>query len=384
MTSPEPVASFRQQAAVLGCCLVAALASSGAVTRGALAGFVVPCCLLIGLLALVLSRVAGPASSAGLASLAALGVAELTNVTSGDTSGPVARATFLTGACTALAVTAARRLSPTLVTVGVTGVLVSALWLGGADEVLPVLMVLVLLLTLVLPSLARRERRELSGRRRLVVPMLALVAAGGALAGDRLQEALQPGPPVVFDAAQVQLDITPRGLDRRDSVDGPTSAAEPPAPSSAQGDAPSGWWDRHRVRLLAVVGLLLVEALLLRLITVRLRWARLRRRLRHGDAGTSTLGAWTWAMRRLGAFGVSVPVSLALDHAATGSARLGVNANVAEHLRTLAAAATVAGFSATPGRDGLDAADAWALSDTLVARQRQDTPRVRRILASLQ
>lgn len=380
MTSLEPLVTVRQQLAVLLTCLVAALACSGAVTMPALLTYVLPGCLVVGLVGMWLSRTIGSGAATSLAVLVALAIAEMTNVTSGDTSGPVARSTFLAASGTAVAVVLARRAAPLLVATPVGGVLGAALWLGAADEVVPVLGVVVALMVLVLPSLARSERREASVRRRVVVPVVAMLTVTAAIAADRLQDALATGSPVVFEAAQVNPGITPPGVGESEAAASSTSpTGSPTTVTRPKPDVPRPvWWV---VTLGGVVLLLL--GVLVRVLWVALRSRRRRLRLRQGDPITSTLGAWHWTLDRLRAHGVAVPDTVPPDEVASGRHRLGLPDEPLRRVRLLAGRAALACFSAhrRPSRD--DAEEAWLLGSYVVNAARKSLPRHVRVLGRL-
>lgn len=373
MSSADSLVSVRQQLAVLGTCIVAALACSGAVTSTVLLIYVLPGCLVTGLLAVLLSRTVGLATASSLAVLTALGLAQLTNLSSGDTSGPVARSTFLTAGCTALAVVLSRRAAPLLVALPVGGVLGSALWLGAADEVVPVLGAVVACLVIVLPSLARADRREIRRRRRLVVPTIAVLTVVAAVGADRVQEALVHGPPVTFDAAQVDGSIIPAGRsEARSGSPTITDAARPTAtPLPAADSAASGvrWWP-----LVAFVLALLVVAILLRGIWASARRQRRRRRLRGGDPVSATLGAWHWTFEQLLAYGVAAAPTVTPDELALGRQQLNLPGAAQERLRSLAAQAAYAGFAATRRPSAEDAITAWAVSGEVLDAVRSTVP----------
>jgi hypothetical protein len=373
MSSPS-----RGQLAVAGCCLVATLAYSGAVTTRALAVFVIPAVFLVSLVSLSLTRRTS-AAAAGIASaLLALGLAEIVNIVSGEQSGPVARSSFFAAISTAVAVSYADRWSPISVCVPVTAVLGGALFLGAAGEVIPVVAVLAVLLTLSVPLLeAARRRPARSLRTAWMTPLLAIVAGVVAFGTSQLAPALQDRAPKVFGVAQADPRIKPLH---------PISTASPAAPLTATvADAHTGGGGRSGpVTLIVItVAAAAMGLLLLRLGIVALAWKRLRRRLRRGSPAQRAVGAWSWAVLRLRSYGVFVPPSLSPDQFSGHTSRLQLSDAVWEPLRTTARWATDAAFSPRPEEAVTDSREAWEAAERVAAVCRGELPRWKRATAAL-
>lgn len=317
--STAPGATTRSIAAGT-CCVVAALAYSGAVTVVALLTFILPSLLLVTVVtAGVARRSVRLAAFSGLAT--ALAVAEVVNLTSGTGNGPAARSTFAAAAFTALAVAAASSPAPALFTAGVVGVVVGALGLGAGSEIAPVA-VATAVATIVGLAVVEASRRRWTRRPPQLVAVLVLtllvgaVVAAIALQADRRLDgepavlapgAVQPSikPPQALGDPDSEPTVTPRPSDSADT------SAPPP---SSEPDVPVGtiWL----VALMVVLTLLVVLAL--RMLWVALSWRLLRRGLRRGSSSEQIAGAWVWSTRRLRAAGWPMPPSLSADAVSAG------------------------------------------------------------------
>lgn len=385
MSSPD-----RGPLAVTGCCVVAAVGYAGSVRVPALLTYVLPTAAVVGVVAGQLGRRVGVVSGAALAALLALLLAQLANTTGGETSGPVARSTFLAGLFTAVAAAGARVTSPPVVALPVMLVLAGALYLGAAGEVLPVLVATAVLLVLTLPLLeSARRRADRSVRRRWLTPVLAAAVGASALAAAQLQAQRGPGPPRGLAEAQIDRTVIPPRLLGAGSV--PQEAAAQPRPArtsvpqsrSAPVPAPPG--RQVAPGPLLVIGLLLglALALLVRVALVALGWRRLRRRLRRGAAGHPVAGAWVWAVLRLRSYGVPVPASTSPDRYAAGDSPTTVSDSVDRPLQDVAVWAVRATFQPQPGLPTASTGQAWTAAASAVSQRRRELHRARRAMVAL-
>lgn len=381
----------RGQLAVVGCCLVAALGYAGAVRVPALLTYVLPSLVVVSLVAMQLRRWVGAAAAVTLSSPLALLLAQVANATAGETSGPVARSTFLAGLFTGAAVVAAASASPALVCLPVALVLGGALYLGAAGEVLPVLAGTVFLLVLTVPLLEGAKRKsDGSVRRRWLTPLLALVVGASALTAAQLQ---------VDRVRETPVELAKEQVDR--SIIAPLSRAVPPPPGqprpAPQSAAPTAQPTRPTPatpfsasrpggRLPMLLGLLsgvLVTLVLVRLVLVNLAWRRLRRRLRRGSPERSVTAAWLWAVLRLRSYGVPIPASLSPDAVAGDTSRLPVTEAIGAPLRETARWAQQAVFAEQPNMTKDSVSRAWAAASRLTTTQRQELRTGQRLLVAL-
>lgn len=384
----------RAPMAIAACCVVASLAYVGAVTISALVSYVLPSVLVVAVLAVALRRSEGVVVRAvGCAGLG-LVLAQLTNVTGGDASGPIARSTFLATIGTAVAVTAAGRTSPAFVTLPVAGILAGALYLGAAGEVLPVLVATVIGLVLALPVLEDEQQKADRGApRRAIVLALAIVAGGGALGAALTQQALVQRPPVVFEAAQVDERIQPPGS-RSATSGSPASLPAPRATPSTVVSAPdeggsnaSTEGDDDTILVLVLIPVVLAAAMLvavlMRALVVASHWWLLRRRLHRLPGVPASAAAWMWTRLRLTALGLDLPSSVSPDALLIDHDRLNVSDGIATPLRALARDVVDSVFAGKQEPTVGHGRDAWRAAREAVTARRQELSRWRRVVVAL-
>lgn len=387
--------SNRGRLAVAGCCVVATLAYSGAVTTSALATLVMPAVLVVVLVSMLARRMVSAGGTAVVATLLAIALAQIVNVASGEFNGPAARSTFIAGIATALAVTLADRWSPAWICVPVGAVLGGAMFLGAAGEVIPVVAIVVVLLTLTVPLLeSGRQRRAGKARTTLLLPALAVVAGAVAFAAAHLVVAVQAHPPTVFAIAQVEPrieplheDPTPSALPATEPNTADPSATDPSAADPSRADPLASGATRHGRNLVmtlieAIAGLVLL-LLLLRILLVAWAWRRVRRRLRRGTPAQAAVGAWSWALLRLRSYGVPLPMALSPDQVAVDASQLEVSEDVALPLQATARLAADGAFSPYPDLKITNDADAWLAADEVTALRRRELSRWRRALVAV-
>jgi hypothetical protein len=344
----------RDRLAIALCCVVAALAYGGALRPGAVAVFVLPSVVIVAVVALLQSRRRGAGIATALAAMLALVLAAIANTAGGQTSGPIARSTFLAGIGTAVAVCWAPRLPPLLACVPVACVFGGALMLGAAGEERGVLVATVALLALSVPMLERSRLHARGLAWRGITPAVAALVGLAAHAGAGLQDALVDQPPRVFDSARAA---------NRPVVAAPDTSAHVPGGALT--------W------LLLVVALVAL-AVLVRLLVVAMTWRRLQRRLRAGTPEQSAVGAWAWALARLRGYGVPILPSLTPD------ALTRMSPAVATALGPTAQWANAAAFPAHPQVDADQSNAAWAAARSAVDARRDELSRVHRLLFAFQ
>lgn len=301
---------------VLLACLAACGAYAGAITTSALVGLLVPAAAVVGLVA-VLST-AGPRRLFVVVVVVGLGLAELVNIVTGLSSGPVARSTFAATLGTGLAVVAARGRRPAAFLLGLSVVVLGALSLGAGGRVSLVTVVVAPLGLLSLLMLERSNRRLLVRDRPWVVAILAtalVVSAGVAASIIQVQQDDHP-------SASPFQDVLTRTVDTPDvlAVGGaPTAAPQvrstAPASVPDQGrrasDHASGaarWWLYALLAALAAAPVVL----LLRWALSSLLWRRRYRRSRDGQS-VPEVAAWLWTTAHLERMGLALPPSVSPD-----------------------------------------------------------------------
>lgn len=352
------------------CCVVAALSYSGAVTLVALYTFVLPAVVLVAVVTAGVARLSLPlAAASGL--VAALGVAEIVNLVSGNAEGPAARSTFAAAGFTVLAVAAVLGPVPVLFTAAVVGVVVGALGLGAGAEVAPVAVASAVVTVIALAVVEAQDRRWTRRSPHLTAVVVLALLVGGLVATIALQaDRRLEGTPAVFSAGAVQETIrppqvlgdpnprpTPRATPThtaRQRAKGGTKAPPPP-PSHSAFPLRTLWL------VLSLVVLASVLALLLRMLWVALAWRLLRRRLRRGSGREQVAGAWVWSTRRLRSAGWPMPSALSADAVGAGTGTTELPRVVRRALRQVAGATVEAVYAPSVGDH--DPAVAWAAAD---------------------
>lgn len=373
-----PTAGTRVAAAGT-CCVVASLSYSGAVSLVALLAFVLPTVVLVVLVTTGVARLSlRLATASGL--VAALGIAEIVNLVSGEGHGPAARSTFAAAAFTVLAVAAVRGPAPALFAAAVVGVVVGALGLGAGAEVAPVAVATVAV-TVVALAVVEAQDRHWTRRPPQLMTVLAFALLVGALSATIALQADRQleGEPAVLTPGAVQPTIRPPGLlGDPDPTVSPTPTAVPTPEADTAAPPPSESTVPVRTIWLVVlmVVLVLVLGAVVRVVWVALAWRSLRRRLRRGSGPDQVAGAWVWATRRLRAAGWPIPLSLSAD-TVTAVGLAGLPRPVRAALRQLAQHTVAAVYA--PPTDTLDPEAAWAAADEVGRGAVRAVPATRRL-----
>jgi hypothetical protein len=137
---------------------------------------------------------------------------------------------------------------------------------------------------------------------------------------------------------------------------------------------------RSRVWLYFLAGILLfllAVALIVaaRLLSTRLAWRRLRRRLATGAPADQVTGAWAWTRMRLEACRLPLAADVSPDAVAVGGAAGDLPGGVFTPLRELATATTTAAFAYEQPIDRAGAAAAWRAAARAEASAREHLTR---------
>jgi hypothetical protein len=378
----RPSLTVRAQVAVAISCAIAAMAFAGAVTEHALIGFVIPATALSAVTAGLFITHHQPKAAAATGVMLAIAWAEIANVVTGLTNGPAARSSFVAGSCAALALAAAASRFPSLFLVPVGGIVLGAVLLGSGGEVRIVAMVTVAAATVALAVVESSHRRWVRApdspppsRRWSVGVVAILVTVAAALAAVTQARHDPRAPHAAINGSHNSL-VTPPWTDPfpKTSVNSTTS--------STTVKQIKHHVRRHHVRPVhrppyhhthhTVLDIILIVALSLlvllaiwigvRLYRVRRAWRRIHRDLRTPSAA-GVIGAWVWMSLRLAAYRIPLPAQLSPDVVDRGGLVHEVPPDTAEPLRNLARLVTPAAFGADHDNTGVDAENAWALSD---------------------
>jgi hypothetical protein len=366
-----------QQLAVTVTCLVAAVTYVGAVTTWAMGLFVLPGVAGAALLATLLAarRMAGMAI--GVVGALVLGWAELANTWTGTANGPAARSTAFAAGWTVIAVVLAHSRWPALFLTGVAGVVAGAAVLGAAGEVRIVVVAAAVCAALTLGWIERSHRNWTAPPRRGIALVLLSLLAGAAATGAVLLQAHEdprdpalvaqgrqyPGikppwtDPLGGTATQRRTNPEPKPAPR--STSKPAATHTPPsqlAPVSKRSSR-SIWF--YVVAAIVLILLILAVLIVARLLSTRLAWWRVRRRLAAGAPADQIAGAWAWTRMRLEACRLPLAIDVSPDVVVAGRAMDDVPAGVYTPLRALAAATTTAAFSREQSLSDGEVAAAW-------------------------
>jgi hypothetical protein len=124
------------------------------------------------------------------------------------------------------------------------------------------------------------------------------------------------------------------------------------------------------VAAIVVILLVLVALIVARLLSTRLAWRRVRRRLAAGVPADQVTGAWAWTRMRLEACRLPLAVEVSPDSVAAGRAAADLPAEVFMPLRELAEATTTAAFAHEQLITGAVAAS-WAAAGRAEASARE-------------
>jgi peptidoglycan hydrolase-like protein with peptidoglycan-binding domain len=402
-----------QQLAVTVTCLAAALTYAGAVTTWAMSVFVLPGVAGAALLATPLAARGMSGMAIGVVGALVLGWAELANVWTGTANGPAARSTGFAAGWTVIAVVLAHSRWPAAFLAGVAGVVAGAVVLGAAGEVRIVVVAAAVCAALTLGWIERSHRNWTARPRRGIALVLLSLLAGAAAAGAVLLQAQEDprDPALVTLQGRQYPGIKPAWTDplatASNSLGGtavrhrtnpepkpptlhpkpqtprhaPRPAAKPSHPASAEERSSRSIWFYVAAAIVLLV-LILAALMAARLLSTRLAWRRVRRRLAAGAAADQVTGAWAWTRMRLEACRLPLAVDVSPDVALATRARLAaglkrvaeelakrgyptddVRADVYSPLQALAAAATTAAFAPAQSLGAVDAAAAWAAAE---------------------
>jgi hypothetical protein len=375
-----------QQLAVAATCLVAGVTYAGAVTSWALLLFVLPGVLGAALLATPLVARGFPGTAIVIVGLLVLGWAELANIWTGLLNGPAARSTLFAGGWTLIAVVLAHSRWPALFLAAVAGVVTGAVVLGAAGEVEVVVVATAVCAALTLGWIERSRRNwTAQPRKGAALVLLSLLAAAAAAGVVLLQAQHDPRHPYLFAQGKEYPGIKPAFTDplskessslsrsdrQRPHAQLPqTQHTKPPHRRHHQATRPHHQrLPKHvppsKTWLYALAGILLFLLLLAaltggRLLSTRLKWRRLRRRLATGTAADQVTGAWAWTRMRLDACRLPLSADVSPDSVAAGTATQDLPPDVFLPLQTLAVAATTAAFSHEQSPGDAEVADAWS------------------------
>jgi hypothetical protein len=364
-----------QQVAVTVTCLVAAVSYAGAVTTWAMCLFVLPGVAGAALLAWPLASRHMSGMAICVVGALVLGWAEIANIATGNGNGPAARSTFLAAGWTVIAVVLAHSRWPALFLSGVAGVVAGALVLGAAGEVEIVAVAAAVSAALTLGWIERSRRHWTAEPRRGIALVLLSLVAGAAAAGVVvLQAQKDPRQPALVAQGREDARIKPAWSDplasasstRTEKATGhaPRHTGTPAAKTAGRSHpAPARSHTSVWVYVVAAILLLvlvLAALIVARLVSTRLAWQRVQRRLAAGAPAEQVTGAWAWTRMRLEACRLPLPVAVSPDRILAGGSIDDVPANVFAPLRTLAAATTAAAFSSRPSLGADEVAAAWA------------------------
>lgn len=240
-----------------------------------------------------------------------------TEYLAGTSDGPVTRSVIVACGLTVAMVLMLTTQWPLLVLVPGLGLAGCGLALGGAGNSLLAVGVLTVAVAVTAVMLGPYRGALLRDRAHLPVVALALAGVGlVAVAAGTL--AWQ----VVGGAGEVsRVDPLPPGASASPT---PIASSAPSAASAsivgwASGMSGMPWWMWLLVLLVVIAFVVLIVVLLMLLwgVVVRawigMRWARVRRTLRHGDPDARVVGAWSWARMRRVRYESPLPVSASPD-----------------------------------------------------------------------
>jgi hypothetical protein len=121
---------------------------------------------------------------------------------------------------------------------------------------------------------------------------------------------------------------------------------------------------------MVLIVLVLAALIAARLLSTRLAWRRVRRRLAAGAPADQVIGAWAWTRMRLEACRLPLAADVSPDSVAAGRAAADLPADVFMPLRELAAATTAAAFAYEQPITGAVAAS-WAAAGRAEASARE-------------
>ncbi len=280
---------------------------AGIVAAWALVAFVVPAAVIPAMITARLIR--RPAAALLVCAIVAIGWAELANILSGETNGPVARSSFAVGLAASAAVAAARtRLAPTFPIF-----VLLIFWYAGTygfDSAFWVVAVTAVSIGCLLlegqPTSASFSRVRWRRSVGVIITVSTLVAVFSAVTTIALSSPVQNRP---------QISIPPTA-DVNTSPGGTELAAQSDAEARETVTKVAETLSSMLPRLLLGVVLLTLLALLLltvRVGVIQLRWRRMRAVLQQGSSREQLVGAWCWARLVLSSFGSPVPAATTPD-----------------------------------------------------------------------
>jgi hypothetical protein len=354
---------------VIATCVVASCAYAGVVRLGALLSLVLPAVVITGVVAA--SVVRRPLTGLLAVALTSLATAEVVNIISGEFQGPAARATAAGAFLTGIAVILAKGRHSAGFVIAVTGIVCSAMALGGGGQVRTVALATAISATL---SLLAVERHRTGDSRTAGIALAGVFAVLVVLAGAAGALVLQSHS----NTRPARIPFPELAQNRPPAVPGLLAVRRGAAPAAAVPSAarPADHPHRGGVLRLLVAGLAAVLVGLVLLTVGRLAWARLSwRRLRHrragGEPADRVTGAWLFAIARLAALGEAVAPSASPDVISRSAAD--------PDLRQLGTLVEQNVFAPTVDVPPATAAAAWAHADNALRSVRARSDRRTRL-----
>jgi hypothetical protein len=361
---------------VLLTCLVGSVSYIGAVTQSALAAFVLPTVILVGVAALRLRFRTGPALAMVVVLSGSLG--EAVNIASGQFQGSVARSAGVAGLATgaALVLSATRR--PALFLLPVAAIVAWALALGAGARVELVAVVTAGVALVTLAALERDLRLFVKAPRTtgsVLLAVLLVVAVGVVAAQYQLHHDARPAASPFRQTLATTIEPPAfLSLTKHPPPSATNAAAAVPSPVAAPPNHHPRLRQLARELLWGLLGLvvLLFLGLVSRLLWVSLAWRRMRRRLLR-SVESSEAGAWAWTLATLDRLGSPVAAHISPDVAMSDAVAL------SGPVRVLAAAVAPAVFAPVSG--AVPALDAWRQAKAAVEDAWGSASQLRRLRA---
>jgi hypothetical protein len=350
---------------VLLTCLVASVSYIGAVTQSALAVFVLPTVLLVGVVTMRLRSRPGPALVTVLLVSAAVG--QGVNVASGQFQGSVARSAGVAALATGISVVLSATRRPALFLLPVAAIVAWALALGAGARVELVAMVTAGVALVALAAVERDLRLFMRPPRMagsVLLALLFVVGAGVIAAQYQLHhDSRRAASPFRETLATTIEPPKILSLTRHPPPSATKAVPAQPAPVAAPTTHHSRLHEvlRELLWVLLAVVVALVLGLLARLLWVALAWRRFHRRLSRVQPPEA--GAWTWTLARLERLGSRLPSHVSPDVAST-------LADLPRPVRDLADIVAPAVFAPGPSRVS---ADVWLHAQAAVEDARRST-----------
>ena len=300
----------------------------------------------------------------------------LSNAIGGNTSGPLARATFIYAGLTGVACVIVATRYTRAVLLPLLAMLASGLALGATGSSYVWIGAWVVAAGFCLLLLGPYSESELirGDRRRQVVGVLAGASLTGVVSGI-LYAAIFKNPWTIPGAGQV--------LDSSGTTPLPTTEPQPSPSQSASSIPISNGTETLGSALLHVlvfvlIALLILLALIAVIVLARVAYSKLtwmnRRNALHDDesARFDVMGAWQWAQLGLARYDRRMPIHVTPDTASLWAHEQGMDA-----LSGLSQIVTPAAFNPRAQVSDDDRANAWDLADQVSVAASSGTPRQR-------